>query len=336
MQPVAGPARALSERSVPSFPKPNFTFRYRTDVEIRRLREHRDTKPGRSIPARTNGNVLIATWNIANLGQQQRREKDYRLLAEIISWFDIVAIQETKDQLVGLQGIVSHLPAGWSFLVSDTGGNDERMAFIYDTGKIRQLEKVGEIAVQPKEIPYIRLPGITRGFLGFDRNPYLAAFRCGSLSFILVNVHLFYGSAARADKERRALEAYATARWADLRRNDPDLYCADIVALGDFNLPKVEPGDLIYEALRGRGLMPPPHSTRVASSIATDAEYDQVMFFPHTATGPYTGRFGVFDFDGAVFRGLWERAGTTVAGFRQYVRYYLSDHRPLWAELRTT
>ena len=132
--------------------------------------------------------------------EQQRRDKDYRLLAEIIGWFDIVAIQETKDQLIGVQSIVAHLPAGWSFLVSDTGGNDERMAFIYDTGKIRQLEKVGEIAVQPKDIPYIRLPGIARSFLGFDRNPYLAAFRSGSLSFILVNVHLFYGSAARADQ----------------------------------------------------------------------------------------------------------------------------------------
>jgi hypothetical protein len=73
----------------------------------------------------------------------------------------------------------------------------------------------------------------------------------------------------------------------------------------------------------------------VASSIATDAEYDQVMFFPHTADGPYTGRIGVFDFDGAVFAGLWDRADITAAGFRQYVRYYLSDHRPLWAELRT-
>lgn len=321
---------------MPSFPRPNFTFRYRTDVEIRRLRHYRDNAPGRAIPRRANGRLLIATWNIANLGQQQRRNKDYRLLAEIISWFDIVAVQETKDQLVGLQGIVSNLPAGWSFLVSDTAGNDERMAFLYDSAKVRQLEKVGEIAVPPKDLRYIRLPGITRKFAGFDRNPYLAAFQSGALPYVLVNVHLFFGSAARADRERRALEAYATARWADLRRNDPDIYAADIIALGDFNLPKVEPGDLIYDALRRRGLMRPPHSTRVASSIATDSEYDQVMFFPRTATGAYTGRAGVFDFDGAIFSGLWNRSDTTPARFRSYLRYYISDHRPLWAELRTT
>lgn len=320
---------------MPSFPKPGFTFRYRPDVEIRRLRSYRDTARGRAIPPRADDTVLIATWNIANLGQQKRRGKDYRVLAEIISWFDIVAIQETKDQLVGLQSIVAQLPAGWSFLVSDTGGNNERMAFLYDTAKVRQLEKVGEIAVPPKDVRHIRLPGINRKFAGFDRNPYLAAFASGALSFVLVNVHLFFGSPAKADRERRALEAYATARWADLRRNDPDIYAADIVALGDFNLPKVEPGDLIYDALRRRGLMRPPHSTRVASSIATDSEYDQVMFFPRTAAGAYTGHAGVFDFDGALFSGLWRRGDTTPAQFRQYVRYYISDHRPLWAELRT-
>jgi endonuclease/exonuclease/phosphatase family metal-dependent hydrolase len=218
--------------------------------------------------------------------------------------------------------------------LSDVGGNDERMAFLFDTNKVRQLEKVGEIAVPPKDGRYIRLPGIDRSFPGFDRNPYLAAFSAGALVFVLVNVHLYYGSSATADVERRALEAYATARWADLRRKSPDSYAADIIALGDFNLPKVEPGDLIYSALRRRGLERPPHSTRIASSIASDAEYDQVMFFPRTINGAFTGRVGVFDFDNAVFQGLWNRPDCTAAGFRAYVRYFLSDHRPMWAELR--
>lgn len=320
---------------MPSFPKPSFSFRYRTDVEVRRLREHRDTAPGRAIPSPADNRVRIATWNIANLGHQQRREKDYRLLAEVISWFDIVAVQETKGKLEGLRGIQRELPGEWSVLLSDTGGNDERMVFLYNSVKVRRLEKIGEIAVPPKDARFIKLPGINRKFPGFDRNPYLAAFASGSLTFVLVNVHLYFGSSARADVERRALEAYATARWADLRRNSSSAYATDIIALGDFNLPKVEPGDLIYSALRRRGLERPPHSTKIASSISTDAEYDQVMFFPRTAQGSFTGRVGVFDFDSAVFQGLWNRPGSTPASFKQYVRYFLSDHRPMWAELKT-
>ena len=331
---VAARALRFTEK-MPSFPKPRFAFSYRTQVELRRLRAYRDTAPGRAIPSPATNRVRIATWNIANLGQQQRREKDYKLLAEIIGWFDIVAIQETKNNPSGLRGIQRQLPAGWSVLMSDTGGNNERMAFLYNSSKVKQLEKIGEIAVPPKDARFIKLPGINRKFSGFDRNPYLAEFSSGSLTFVLVNVHLFFGSSARADVERRALEAYATARWADLRRKNPDSYAADIIALGDFNLPKVEPGDLIYSALRRRGLERPSHSTKIASSIATDAEYDQVMFFPRTATGSFTGRVGVFDFDSAIFRGLWNRPDRTPADFRKYVRYYISDHRPMWAELRT-
>jgi hypothetical protein len=40
----------------------------------------------------------------------------------------------------------------------------------------------------------------------------------------------------------------------------------------------------------------------------------------------------VIDFDGAVFRDLWQ--ARPAKDFRAYVRYYLSDHRPLWAEFR--
>jgi endonuclease/exonuclease/phosphatase family metal-dependent hydrolase len=322
-------------QQMPSFPKPRLSFRYRTDVELRRLRAYRDTMPGRAIPSPDANRLRVATWNIANLGGQERREKDYRLLAEIIGWFDIVAIQETKNKLTGIRGIQEHLPDSWSVLFSDTGGNNERMAFLFDSAKVTQLEKIGEIAVPPKDSRFIKLPGIDREFPGFDRNPYLAAFSSGALTFVLVNVHLFFGSSSQADVERRALEAYATARWADLRRKSPDSYASDIIALGDFNLPKVEPGDLIYKALHSRGLERPPHSTKIASSISTDAEYDQVMFFPRTKERSFTGNVGVFDFDSAVFRGLWDRGDCTPAGFRSYVRYFLSDHRPLWAELRT-
>ena len=39
---------------------------------------------------------------------------------------------------------------------------------------------------------------------------------------------------------------------------------------------------------------------------------------------------GVFDFDGALFKTLWDSRGRR--DFLAYLRYYVSDHRPLWAE----
>lgn len=317
---------------MPSFPKPSFRFNYEAATEIQKLRTYRDTKPGRSIPKKTSKKLLIATWNIANLGEQKRRDKDYRILAEIISWFDVIALQEVKDNLIGLRSIQEYLPKSYCSTFSDKGGNNERMVYLYDSKKVSQLEKVAEVAVAPKDIGFIKLPGILGKFKGFDRNPYLVAFSAGRFEFVLVNVHLFFGEDTKKDRDRRALEAYAVSRWADLRCKSKNAYVNDIIVLGDFNIPKVEPGDKIYSALRKRGLQRPQHSTQIASSIATDAEYDQIMFMPNKTNKEFTGKIGVFDFDGAIFKALWDKK--TATQFNAYLRYYLSDHRPLWAEFK--
>ena len=42
---------------------------------------------------------------------QKRRDQDDHLLAEIVSWFDVVAIQECHDNLAGIKGIKANLPS---------------------------------------------------------------------------------------------------------------------------------------------------------------------------------------------------------------------------------
>jgi|GEM_PF-6128863 len=247
---------------MPPFPKPDTDFDYDLDDELARLREHRRL---RAIPDRGDDRLLLATWNIANLGVQQRREQDHRLIAELIGWFDVVAVQEVADDLSGLYAIRDLLPDR-GILVSDTAGNDERAAFVYDPEKVELRELVGRLSVPPSDFRHVRLEGVEGEFRGFDRSPYLAAFRAGALTFLLVNVHLFFGSDDPADVGRRALETYAVARWADLRRGSDHAYTKDIVALGDFNLPVVEEGDPIFEALTSRGLVLPPHLSNVGGS----------------------------------------------------------------------
>lgn len=318
---------------MPPFPKPTFAYPYDVAAQVRALRRYRREEPGRAVPAKRPDRLLVATWNVANLGVQQRRASDFALIAEIVSWFDLVALQEVNEDLSGLRGVLGALPRRYQPLYSDSGGNRERMTFVYDTNRVEVLEEVGEVAFAPADYRRVTLPGVARRFDGFDRNPYLATFRAGALTLSLVNVHLFFGSDSTRSKNRRALETYAVARYADLRRKSPHSPTRDIVALGDFNLPKAQPGDPIYEALTARGLHLPQHSTQIGSNLDSDSHYDQVAFFPGETAAEFTGRSGVFDFDGAVFAGLWANRGR--ADFEAYVRYYLSDHRPLWAEFRT-
>lgn len=329
---------------MPVFPKPSFEYRYRLDRELAALRDHAKT---RKIPKRRRGKLLIATWNLANLGVQQRRPSDYRLIAEVCSWFDLVAIQEVNDKLTGLDALRAALPDGYRALFSEASGNQERQAFVYDGAKVRQLEKVGRLSIPPNQLARIKVPGTDRGFEGWDRGPYAAAFEAGSFRFLLVNVHLFYGSDAAEDMERRAREAFAVAWWAERRQKSENVFVKDIIPLGDFNLPALTPDDPILRAVTARGLqlgriwnelkkkglaLPDDHPSAVGgSSLAGRKHYDQIAFFPSETVE--FDRIDVFDFDNAIFRGLWKRR--TPKQFLAYLRYYISDHRPLWAEFTT-
>jgi endonuclease/exonuclease/phosphatase family metal-dependent hydrolase len=316
---------------MPAFPKPKFQFNYTVAAEIAALRAHRTT---RAIPAKSNGRLMVATWNIANFGLQQRRDEDKQLIAEIISWFDLIAVQEVRDNFADLEDVQRLLGGGYKLLFSDVAGNDERMAFIYDSSKVKLLEKIGEIGVPVSQLRHIKLKGIKQAFQGFDRNPYLATFQVSpNNSFLFVNVHLYFGSdKTPADIGRRALETFAVARWADLRRKSPFSFTREIVALGDFNMPKRDATDPVFQALTAKGLELPTHTSEVGSNLAADKHYDQIAFFPGKTKDCFR-QLGVFDFDMAIFRTLWDDPNRSEADYRTYVRYYMSDHRPLWMEL---
>ncbi len=322
---------------MPAFPKPAFDFAYDPAVEIAHLRTWRDTAPGRKVPRKHPKRVLVGSWNIANLGVQERRAQDYALIAELIGWFDVIALQEVNENTTGLEALRAALPRKYKLVYSDAAGNNERMSFIYDADKIDLLEEIGEIAFAPSEYDRIKLPGVAQTFDGFDRTPYFVSLRAQQFTFQLANVHLYYGSFRNAEESkrsmnRRALETFAVATWAADRRRSKHTAIKDIVVLGDFNLPKSQPGDPIFDALTKKGLKLPEHTSQVGSNLEGDMYYDQIGFFADE-TGEFTGSINVFDFDGAVFPELWQTRSRN--DFRAYVRYYLSDHRPIWCEFST-
>lgn len=86
----------------------------------------------------------------------------------------------------------------------------------------------------------------------------------------------------------------------------------------------------LWNELKQKGMeFPDQHLSAVGgSNLVGRKHYDQVAFFPGETAE--LEQVDVFDFDNAIFRGLWERR--TEKQFLAYVRYYVSDHRPLWAE----
>lgn len=310
-----------------SFQKPTFTFNFDFSDEINNLKK---LKRRRGVPDLSEDKLLIATWNIANLGLHKRADDHYRIIAEIISWFDIVAIQEVHDDLSGLYEIERYVGSKYELIFTDRSGNDERAAYFYNETKVERLQMVGELAVPPKDKRYIKIEGVQSKFTGFDRNPFIVSFKDkrSDKDFILINSHLYFGSTSKKNMERRALEAYAIGRYCDLRRDDAHSFSSNIIAVGDFNIPMAKKGDPIYEALVDRGLMIPKYATTEGTTISTMNQYDQVAFVPSLKR--CIKQRGVFDYDKAIFPELWS---SRESDFHSYCRYYISDHRPLWFTL---
>jgi len=303
-------------------------FKYSFETERHALLS---TKAARCVPDKAKKKLLAATWNLTNFGVQKRSNDDLALMAEVISWFDLVAIQEIADNLNHLRLLMKSLPSTYRVIISDIGGNDERAGFLYDSAKVERLELAAEVAVPPSDLRYIRMRGVSGSFQGFDRNPYVVAFRAGELEFSAVSVHLFFGSNTYYDEDRRALEAYALARWADQRHKAPGAYSQNILVMGDFNLPIRDESSHVYKALRAKRLILPKHSTAMGSSLAGDKAYDQVAFQAGGMQDSYTNS-GVFDFDKEpFFLGAW---GKGRAYFNTTVKHHIADHRPLWAEFK--
>ena len=313
---------------MPVFPKPALPFEFDVQQETLRLRKH---KQARKIPPKKNNRLLVATWNIANFGAQARQDSHLSLIAEIVGWFDLVALQECRENYGHLFDVHDKLSSSYRLIMSDVAGNNERMSFLYNSRKLKPLEEIGEIAFPPSDYKNVKLPGVQQQFIGFDRTPYFATFETGNTSFVFANVHLYYGDTGKKSVGRRSLETYAVARWADKRNRSDFSFTRELVALGDFNLPKVEPGDPIFNALTKLGLELPDHSTQIASNLANDAYYDQIAVLPKTTQNSFSGHKGVFDFDAVLFPDLWSD-GKNKKNFDAYLRYYISDHRPMWME----
>ncbi|CAN5697629.1 hypothetical protein BH11BAC3_BH11BAC3_23800 [soil metagenome] len=320
---------------MPSFPKPKLSHTVDLPKEIAAVRKYMKSDASLKIPVATTKTLRIATWNIANLGEQDREDAHLKIIAEIISWFDLIAVQETKENYEDFKKIVGFAGTKYKFIFSDAAGNNERLAFIYNSKKLKVLEEVAEYAIPPSDYGDIKIKDVAATFNGFDRSPFLVSFAAGNFQFTLMTAHLYYGDDTDPKKlGRRCLEAYAIGRWADLRSKSKYTYngIKDVFAMGDFNLPKIDKDDIIYKALVSRGLQLPDHTSLIYSNINNDQQYDQIAFLPGSKSRILSD--GIFPFDNAAFADIYNN--NTAVAFRGYIKYYISDHRPMWIELDIT
>jgi endonuclease/exonuclease/phosphatase family metal-dependent hydrolase len=319
-------------------------MRLRTVAGLQRLR----AALAAEIPPRTaTSTLLLATWNLrefdaARLGP--RSAECFHYIAEIVSRFDLVAIQEVRESLFALQHLVRLLGPGWDYLVTDVtlgrSGNAERMAYVYDRSKVSFEGLAAELVLPRPEGADAAEPR------QLARSPYIAAFRAGWAYLTLVMVHIYYGDDV-AIEPRRLQEITDLARTiarAAPKFSGAPVYAHDakpkrdnLILLGDFNI--FDRSDATMAAITDAGFVVPPALQSIpGSNVAKNKHYDQIAYLQRLAALQPTGRAGVFDFfeqvyreaDAAAYEG--ERAARPGRSFRDWRSYRMSDHLPMWAE----
>jgi endonuclease/exonuclease/phosphatase family metal-dependent hydrolase len=299
----------------------------------------------RQVPAKTaTDTLLLATWNIRAFGDNRCNES-LQYIAEIVSRFDLVAVQEVAANLDGLQKLVVLLGPNWDYIVTDstegTACGGERMAFIFDRCKVFFRKMAGEIV-----LPQTKLIEKT---LQFARTPFCVAFQAGWFRFILTSVHIYYGTSAN-DNPRRVEEITSIAKFLnDRAKKDGESY----ILLGDFNI--FDTTDATMNALKKQGFYVPDATQGVHSDLGNSKHYDQIAFklkldVNMTVFSEGKQRAGVFDFtetiyrpqDLDLYREYFDEKYVKDKTEKQIQSYYLtnwrtfqmSDHLPLWIELK--
>jgi endonuclease/exonuclease/phosphatase family metal-dependent hydrolase len=306
------------------------------------------------VPARNlTQTLLLATWNIREFGKNAkfgpRTSESKQYIAEIISHFDLIAIQEVNHDLKDLKSVLALLGDWWDYIVTDItdgrSGNDERIAFVYDSRKVRFDHVAGEVvfpATGGKKV------------VQAARSPFLCAFKSGWRRFSLCSVHIYYGTANPNDRRRvseiATLAQLLAARNAR-RARSPDGEPDNVILLGDFNIFN-KSGDKTSKALADAGFIVPTPIRKLpsGSNLTTAKYYDQIAYLDPRQRLRDTSRAGIFDFQRAVYGSdeektyasemadtdpiKYKRAVKKSNYYKQWRTFQLSDHLPLWIELQ--
>ncbi len=301
----------------------------------------------RDVPPKTVlERLLLATWNIQAFGTTNRLEESYWYIAEILSRFDLIAIQEIKGDLSALDQVRALLGDWWDYIVTDvtegSAGNNERLGFLFDTRKVEFGGIAGEIVLPPLKDAKGRSVAPDQIF----RTPFVAGFRAGWFDFMLATAHIRFGKNKRADPAR-VMEIRQVADFLAKRGSRTSTWSPNLVLLGDFNI--FDESSPAMDALLDAGFTVPRALSQVPSSNvgAQPRRYDQIAFRLSGQPQLQPTQAGVLDYFESVYTddkfgsyapGLTRADGSVPTDKRRYYQNHwrrreMSDHLLLWAEI---
>lgn len=258
-----------------------------------------------SVPEPPVNEIKIATFNIQTFGKTKCSKKEVtNTLTKIVKNFDIVAIQEIKDEAT-LPYFVTLLNESSqqeydsvsSTLLGRTPSK-EKYAFVYNKQKIQ---------FTGKSYAYNDKLDI------FERDPFVAQFKSNKFDFVLANIHIKPSDAKKEIANLVDVVDDACKKFSDDK---------DIIVLGDYNADGSyfsESTTTGFRDLKYFWAIPDDFDTTIADNSNT---YDRIVFQKKYTKEDFTGNSGVFKFD--------NEYNLTKTQAKQ-----VSDHYPVWCEFYT-
>lgn len=301
------------------------------------------SEPATGIPEKKlTGNLILGTWNIREFGNTKyggRMTESLYYIAEIISRFDLVAIQEVRDDLGDLNRVCKILGDDWGVFISlvtdGVSGNSERMAYLYDKRTVSFRNIAGQIILPGKQYPN-----------AFARAPYMIRFQSGWLNFDICTVHIYYGKESKTSpeylrrvQEIRNLVGFLETNYINKGRSN------NMFVLGDFNIEDTK--SPTYDAATSAAFSIPEEILKAkleGTNVKRDKIYDQILHYNKYNDIVYK-QAGIFDFYNTVFDNFGDYSTRIAAHFEKPINagnsfddfktYQMSDHLPLWVEMNT-
>ena len=217
---------------------------------IREAMQHHPQMPNQSVPNKNaTDTLLLATWNLQAFDggdADGRTDESYWYIAEIVSHFDLIAIQEVGANLGALEKLKYRLGGTWNYVVSDVtegkAGNKERLAFLFDRRKIRFSGVAGEIVIPPVEGAHGKTIAPSNQLV---RTPTIVGFEAGWFRFMLSTVHIVWGKGVE-EHPNRVAEIQSLASFLKDRSEDKHAWSQNLILLGDFNIFNAEPSNAAF------------------------------------------------------------------------------------------
>lgn len=316
--------------------------------------------------------LLLGTWNIRDFaksgggrGYGRREPESLFYIAEIISRYDFIALQEINE-LPQFEQLMRLLGPHWRFIATDVthaslGGNGERLTYCWDNRKVTFQNIAGEIVLPADALvsrvivePSEEADKPVYAGKQFRRSPFFARFQSGWFKYDICTAHIYYGKESGRALQERIEEIDRIAAYLAQVAKDAKRKGRATILLGDFNI--VHPEHKTMEALTRHGFRVPATLAEPTNFVG-DKYYDQIAFLAsadliraleETDTDG-SRNAGILDIFSILYtreqlaeyepqmrknRSAADKTGAKLeAYYRQWLTWQLSDHRPLWVRL---